>query len=143
MELEGLIYRAMPAQSGISQKTGNAWMSQEFVLGYFWFPNQTMPSYMVFRVFGEDRIKQFDLHENDEVKIRFNVEAHESNGRWFNEIRCSACEKKHAAAPAGSGYEPKGILAQKAQEEAAAKAAAETAAGEQPEQKDPKDDLPF
>lgn len=140
MEIEGLIYRAMPAQSGISQKTGNAWMSQEFVLSYYWFPNQTMPSYMVFRVFGEDRLKQFDLHENDEVKIRFNIEAHESNGRWFNEVRCTAVEKKRAASTGSeSHYEPKGILAQKAAEEAAASAAA----AQEPEQKDPKDDLPF
>lgn len=135
-----MIYRAMPAQSGISQKTGNAWMSQEFVLSYYWFPNQTMPSYMVFRVFGEDRLKQFDLHENDEVKIRFNIEAHESNGRWFNEVRCTAVEKKRAASTSSeSHYEPKGILAQKAAEEAAASAAA----AQEPEQKDPKDDLPF
>ena len=143
MELEGLIYRAMPAQSGISQKTGNAWMSQEFVLSYYWFPNQTMPSYMVFRVFGEDRLKQFDLHENDEVKIRFNIEAHESNGRWFNEVRCTAIEKTKSAAPSESHYEPKGILAQKAAEEAAARQAAATPAPEPQPEKDPKDDLPF
>ena len=134
-----MIYRAMPAQSGISQKTGNAWMSQEFVLSYYWFPNQTMPSYMVFRVFGEDRLKQFDLHENDEVKIRFNIEAHESNGRWFNEVRCTAVQKTKAALTQAESYEPKGILAQKAAE----KAAASAAAAQEPEQKDPKDDLPF
>ena len=138
MEIEGLIYKVLPANSGVSQKTGNAWMSQEFVLSYYWFPNQTMPSYMVFRVFGEDRLKQFDLHENDEVKIRFNIEAHESNGRWFNEVRCTAVQKTKAAPTQAESYEPKGILAQKAAEEAAARQAAQ-----EPEQKDPKDDLPF
>lgn len=139
MEIEGLIYKTLPANSGVSQKTGNAWMSQEFVLSYYWFPNQTMPSYMVFRVFGEDRLKQFDLHENDEVKIRFNIEAHESNGRWFNEVRCTAVQKTKAALTQAESYEPKGILAQKAAE----KAAASAAAAQEPEQKDPKDDLPF
>ena len=139
MEIEGLIYKVLPANSGVSQKTGNAWMSQEFVLSYYWFPNQTMPSYMVFRVFGEDRLKQFDLHENDEVKIRFNIEAHESNGRWFNEVRCTAVQKTKAALTQAESYEPKGILAQKAAE----KAAASAAAAQEPEQKDPKDDLPF
>ena len=41
MELEGRIAVVMPAQSGISQRTGNSWMSQEYVLAYYWFPNQT------------------------------------------------------------------------------------------------------
>lgn len=87
MELEGKISVVMPAMSGVSQSTGNQWMSQEYVMAYYWFPNQTNPSFIVMRVFGEDRIKQFNLQPNDEVKIRFHVEAHEYQGRWFNEIR--------------------------------------------------------
>ena len=90
MELEGKITVVMPAQSGVSQSTGNQWMSQEYVMAYYWFPNQTNPSYIVMRVFGEDRIKQFNLQPNDEVRVRFHVEAHEYQGRWFNEIRLDA-----------------------------------------------------
>ena len=90
MELQGKISVVMPAQSGVSQSTGNQWMSQEYVMAYFWFPNQTNPSYIVMRVFGEDRIKQWNLQPNDEVKVRFHCEAHEYQGRWFNEIRIDA-----------------------------------------------------
>ena len=56
-------------------------------MAYYWFPNQTQASYIVMRVFGEERIKQFNLQPNDEVKVRFHCEAHESNGRWYNELR--------------------------------------------------------
>ena len=77
----------MPAMSGVSQRTGNPWMSQEYVLAYYWFPNQTQASYVVMRVFGEDRIKNFNLQPNDEVKVRFHAEAHDNNGRWYNELR--------------------------------------------------------
>ena len=87
MELEGKISVVMPAQSGVSKRTGNPWMSQEYVMQYYWFPNQTQPSYIVLRVFGEDRIKQFNLQQNDEVKVRFHCEAHENNERWYNELR--------------------------------------------------------
>ena len=87
MELEGKIRVMMPAQSGVSQRTGNPWMSQEYVMDYFWFPNQTNPSQIVLRVFGEDRIKNFNLQPNDEVKVRFHCDAHENNGRWYNELR--------------------------------------------------------
>ena len=71
MEIQGKIRAILPAQSGVSQRTGNSWMSQDYVLDYFWWQNQTQPSQMVFRVFGEDRIKNFDLKVNDEVKIDY------------------------------------------------------------------------
>ena len=90
MELEGKISVVMPAASGVSQSTGNQWMSQEYVMAYYWFPNQTNPSFIVLRAFGEDRIKQFNLQPNDEVRVRFHIEAHEYNGRWFNETRLDA-----------------------------------------------------
>jgi hypothetical protein len=87
MELEGKISVVMPASSGVSQRTGNAWMSQEYVMEYFWFPNQTVASNIVMRVFGEEKIKKFNLQPNDKVKVRFHCEAHENNGRWYNELR--------------------------------------------------------
>lgn len=74
-------------KSGVSQSSGNTWMSQEVVIDYFWWPNQRDPSQMVLKVFGEDRIKQYNLQPNDEVKIRYHVEAHEYNDRWFNDVR--------------------------------------------------------
>lgn len=93
MEVTGKIRAIIPAQSGVSQRTGNTWMSQEYVMDYFWWPNQTQPSQMLFKVFGEDRIKQWNLQLNDEVKITFHIEAHEYDGRWFNEVRCTNVQK--------------------------------------------------
>ena len=87
MEIEGKVFKLLPISSGVSQRTGNAWMSQDMVLEYFWFPNQTIASKAVLRVFGEDKIKTFGLQEGDEVKVRFSLEGHENNGRWFNETR--------------------------------------------------------
>ena len=88
----------IPALSGVSQRTGNTWMSQEYVMDYFWWPNQTQPSQMLFKVFGENRIKQWNLQLNDEVKITFHIEAHEYDGRWFNEVRCTNVQKVGASA---------------------------------------------
>ena len=85
MELEGRISVVMPVNSGVSQRNGNSWKSQEFVLEYYWFPNQVEPSHMVMRVFGEEKINKFTLQPNDNVKVRFHLEAHEYNGRWYNE----------------------------------------------------------
>lgn len=98
MEITGKIRAVMPANSGVSQRTGNTWMSQEYVMDYFWWPNQTLPSQMLFKVFGEDRIKQWNMQQNDEVKITFHIEAHEYDGRWFNEVRCTNVQKVGASA---------------------------------------------
>ena len=128
----------MPANSGVSQRTGNAWMSQEYVMAYYWFPNQTNPSYIVMRVFGEDRIKQFNLQPNDEVKVRFHCEAHENNGRWYNELRIDGVT--FVGASAGKNQQPTA--------EAAGTAAQSAAAEPQPTENQPEEggennDLPF
>ena len=85
MDLTGTIIQVMPAQSGVSQRSGNPWMSQEYVLE---IPGQ-WPRHIVFRIFGEDRIKQFNIQQGEQnVTIQFDIDAHEYNGRWFNEVRC-------------------------------------------------------
>ena len=83
MELTGKIIAVLPANSGVSQRTGNAWMSQEYVLEV---PGQ-YPRKCMFRIFGEDRIKQFNIQMGEDLTVSFDIDAHEYNGRWFNEIR--------------------------------------------------------
>ena len=100
MEIQGKVKALLPEQTGTSARTGNSWKSQEFVLDYFWWPNQVFASQMVLKMFGEDRIAQWNLQVNDELKIRYHIEAHEYQGRWFNEIRCDGVEKIGASAVA-------------------------------------------
>ena len=83
MDLTGKIIAILPASSGVSARTGSNWMSQDYVIEV---PGQ-YPRRMVFRVFGEDRIKQFNLQAGEEVTVQFDIDAHEYQGRWFNDIR--------------------------------------------------------
>ena len=83
MEVTGKIIAVMPVQSGTSQRTGNAWMTQQYVLEV---PGM-YPKKMVFEVFGEDKIKKFNVQQGQEVTVSFEIDAHEFNGRWFNEVR--------------------------------------------------------
>ena len=83
MELSGIIKAALPPASGVSAKTGNAWMKQEYVI-------ETVgdhPKRMAFTVFGEDKIKQFNLTVGTNYNIQFDIDAHEYQGRWYNDIR--------------------------------------------------------
>ena len=100
MEIEGFIYKVFEPMTGTSKSTGNAWMSQEFILGYYWYPNQTQPSYMSCRMFGKDKVTSSNLQPNDEVQIKFSVEARESStGRWFNDVRAWAVNRNIQPAP--------------------------------------------
>ena len=79
MELTGKIIAVLPAQSGVSARTGNNWMSQDYVIEV---PGQ-FPRKCLFRIFGEDRIKQFNIQQGEDLTVQFDIDAHEFNGRWF------------------------------------------------------------
>ena len=95
MELTGKVIAVLPANSGVSQRTGNAWMSQEYVIEV---PGQYSRKCM-FRICGEDRIKQFNIQMNEDITVSFDIDAHEYNGRWFNEIRAYNIQRGVAPAP--------------------------------------------
>ena len=99
MELTGRVIAVLPANSGVSQRTGNSWMSQEYVIEV---PGQ-YPRKCLFRIFGEDRIKQFNIQMNEDITVQFDIDAHEYNGRWFNEIR--AYNVVRGAAPVAAAPE--------------------------------------
>ena len=58
-------------------------MSQDYVIEV---PGQ-FPRKCLFRIFGEDRIKQFAIQQGEDLTVQFDIDAHEFNGRWFNDIR--------------------------------------------------------
>ena len=149
MELEGRISVVMPVNSGVSQRNGNSWKSQEFILEYYWFPNQVEPSHMVMRVFGEEKIKKFNLQPNDNVKVRFHLEAHEYNGRWYNES-AQVSGVTFVGASAGKNYQADdatGTMAQQPTADATGTVTQQPTAGATgtptEAQQEGSDDLPF
>ncbi len=95
MEITGKIIAVLPANSGVSARTGNAWMSQEYVIE----THDQYPKKMCFRIFGEDRIKQFNIQSGEELTVSFDVDAHEYNGRWFNQINAWKVDRVQAQQP--------------------------------------------
>jgi hypothetical protein len=72
-------------------------MSQEYVIEV---PGQ-YPRKCLFRIFGEDRIKQFNIQMGEDITVSFDIDAHEYQGRWFNEIR--AYNVTRGVAPVAGG----------------------------------------
>ena len=142
MELTGTIIAVMPAKSGVSARTGNSWMTQEYVIEV---PGQ-YPRRCVFSIFGEDRIKQFAIQQGEQnVTVQFDIDAHEYNGRWFNEIRAynviRANQQAAAPAPAATQAPQQADMFGGQQPQAAAPAQNPLPPAQ--EQGDNPDDLPF
>ena len=89
MEIQGKLIAAMPTRSGVSQRSGNPWQSRDFVL-------EILGQYVrhfVFTVFGEDRLKQFNLRKDEEVIVSFDLDAHEYQGKWYNSCQAYKVER--------------------------------------------------
>jgi hypothetical protein len=93
MDLTGKIIAVLEPRGGVSNRTGNAWKSQDFVIEV---PGQ-YPKRCVFTVFGEDRLNQFNIQMGDDLTVSFDIDAHEYNGRWFNDIRAYSVVRGSAA----------------------------------------------
>lgn len=83
MELTGKIIVVQEPKRGTSEKTGNPWMVQEYVIE---IPGQ-YPRHCAFTLFGEDRIKQFNIKNGEDITIQFDIDAREHNGRWYNDFK--------------------------------------------------------
>ena len=83
MDITGKVIAIMEPRSGVSQRTGNPWMTQDYVIEV---PGQ-FPRKMVFGVFGEERIKMFNIQIGEEITVQFDIDAREYNGRYYNDIR--------------------------------------------------------
>ena len=68
IEVEGVIIKEYPAKEGTSQRTGNAWKSQEFVI-------QT-----------KDQYPRACLH------VWLDINARAWQDRYFNDINCYQCD---------------------------------------------------
>lgn len=126
MEITGKIITACEPRGGVSQRTGNSWKMQEFVI-------ETMEQYprkCMFSVFGEDRLKEFHIQVGEVLTVSFDIDAREYNGRWYNDIRAWRVDRN---APQAPGMAPVADIP------APAAPAAQTMAPAS----EPEDDLPF
>lgn len=98
MEIEGRIINVLQKQEGTSSRTGNHWASQEYVIE----THEQYPRKCCFRVFGEDRINAMNIQVGEELRVSFDVDAREYQGRWYNTLTAWKVDRiDPAAAQAG------------------------------------------
>lgn len=98
MEITGRIIFALPEQSGVS-KAGNNWKKREYVLE----TQESFPKKIMFDFFGE-RAEQFPLQIGQLIRLTFDIESRDYNGRWYTSIRGLRADvlEEVAAAPAAA-----------------------------------------
>lgn len=87
IEFEGKVVEVPSVKTGTSSKNGNQWMSQEVVVE---IPDERFPSKLAFEVFGEDKINQYNIEQNDTVKVKANVQSNGFNGKYFTSVKAWA-----------------------------------------------------
>lgn len=83
MDISGKIIAVLPERGGVSQRTGTEWKVATYVL-------ETMEQYpkkCCFEVFGTDKIQQMNIQVGQMLTVSVDIDAHEYQGRWYNQIR--------------------------------------------------------
>ena len=93
MESTGKVIAVLPTKTGTSQR--GKWTSQEFVIE----THEQYPKKQCFNIFGEDKINLHNIAVGQEIKVSFEYESREANGRWFSSGRVFAVE--HLAGQTG------------------------------------------
>ena len=84
MDFEGRIIAVLEKKSGLSKNTGNPWAKQDYVIEE---TSGDYPKKMVFEVFGDDKIEQFAIKKGEQLRVSFNVDANEYQGKYYNSIK--------------------------------------------------------
>lgn len=150
MEQTGILVRKLDERTGVSKQTGNSWKQAEFLLEV---PGQ-YPSHINFTVADgqSGRIAHFEKHIGKTVTVSFDIDAHEFNGRWYNDLRAWGC-KEYVAGKTAQQPQAEASQQEKAAEPVATpdaeqtklkltQMAEEASSGEEGKEGD-NDDLPF
>ncbi len=84
MEIQGILVKQIAMREGVSQRNGQPWKIAEYLVEV---PGQ-YPRHIKFRVSDGQvgRLARFDSLVGKMVTVSFDIDAHEYEGKWFNEI---------------------------------------------------------
>ena len=83
MEEHGKVIVVYPERTGVSQKTGENWKSVDFVIEV----DGRYTRKVKFTLFGTKNVEMARLPVGEYISVRFEIEAHEWKGDYFNDLR--------------------------------------------------------
>ncbi|MBE6209336.1 MAG: DUF3127 domain-containing protein [Rikenellaceae bacterium] len=94
MDINGLVYKILPVQSGTSAR--GEWQKREIIIEQ---PDEFNRKVCV-TFFGDKAAEAANLREGDKVSISINIESREYNGRWYTNVNAWRINQAPAAATA-------------------------------------------
>lgn len=88
LQITGVVTTILPTTQGTSA-SGNAWAKQQFVLT----TQEQYPKTICFTVFGQDKIDQIALKQNEQVTVSFDLKSREYNGRYYTDVNAWNVER--------------------------------------------------
>ena len=86
-EINGKVIAVLPIATG--EGKNGTWKSQDYVLE----TGGQYPKKVCFNLLG-DKIDQFPIAIDEEIKVSYDIESREYNGRWFTTIRAWKVDKE-------------------------------------------------
>jgi len=101
LEVVGKIEKVLEAKKGTSKKSGEEWISQEFVVK----TGDKYNNLYCFSIFGQEKVDNFAKYNKvgDAVKVSFNVSTNEWQGKYFTSLQAWSVFKETGEA---NGQEP-------------------------------------
>lgn len=92
IEITGKLIQIL--QPVVGEGRNGQWKKQEFVIE----TNDQYPKRVAFSLWGEKTLLLNNIKEGTDIKVSFNPESREYNGRWFTELRAWRIENAGTAA---------------------------------------------
>lgn len=99
LEITGKVVQVLPEQTGTG-KNGSNWVKQNFVIE---IPHDQFPKKVCFMVWGDKTQLLKPLKEGTPVKVAFDAESREFNGKWYTDLKAWKIEAS-GDAPQNSEY---------------------------------------
>ncbi|MFN5323294.1 MAG: DUF3127 domain-containing protein [Bacteroidota bacterium] len=99
LDLSGKIIQILPMESG-EGRTGQQWKKQYFVIEYM---DGNYPKKVCIMLWGDKTDILKSVQVGSDVKVSFNVESREYNGRWYTDIKAWRVERTGSDAGMSAG----------------------------------------
>ena len=96
LDLSGKVIQILPMESG-EGRTGQQWKKQYFVIEYM---DGNYPKKVCIMLWGDKTDILKTVQPGTDVKVSFNVESREYNGRWYTDIKAWRVESMGSGAAA-------------------------------------------
>lgn len=93
IEISGRVVNVLAPVTGQSKSGNGEWKKQEFVIE----TQSQYPKKVLFSLWGDKTEQINGLQAGDDVKVSFDPESREYNGRWYTDLRAWRVERGAAA----------------------------------------------